>query len=139
MVNTRRLRTGHLWQNRYFSCALSENHLRRAVAYVERNPVRAGIVEQPEQYPWSSAALHLGLVRDRLSMLDPSLGEQWGGAEGWRALLSTPEELQSVRLLRRCTHAGRPFGEDEFVARLEDHFQRRWRRWSFEKSTALAS
>jgi putative transposase len=41
-------------------------------------------------------------------------------------------------LLRRCTYAGRPFGEEEFVARLEDRFKRKWRRWSFEKSGAAA-
>ena len=42
MVNAKRVRSGHLWQNRFFSCALSSSHLRRALAYVERNPVRAG-------------------------------------------------------------------------------------------------
>jgi hypothetical protein len=31
-------------------------------------------------------------------------------------------------------HAGRPFGKEEFIVRLEEHFQRKWRRWSFEKS-----
>ena len=44
MVNARRLRSGHLWQNRFFSCPLSADHLRRVLAYVERNPVRAGLV-----------------------------------------------------------------------------------------------
>ena len=139
MVNTRRLRGGHLWQNRYFSCALSESHLRRTLACVERNPVRAGLVEKPEQYQWSSAAVHLGLISDRLQLLDSTLHEQWGGETAWRELLSTPEELQSLRLLRRCTHAGRPFGEDDFVEHLEQHFQRRWRRWSFERSASATA
>ena len=35
---------GHLWANRYFSTPLDETHLWRAVRYVERNPVRAGLV-----------------------------------------------------------------------------------------------
>ena len=43
--NTRWGRTGHLWQNRFFSCILGLEHLWAALAYVERNPVRAGIVE----------------------------------------------------------------------------------------------
>jgi hypothetical protein len=51
MVNTMRLRSGHLWQNRYFSCPLSESYLRRVLQYVERNPVRAGLVAQAEQIP----------------------------------------------------------------------------------------
>src|ERR1039457_1409342 len=37
-------RTGHLWQNRFFAGVLAPDHLWRALAYVERNPVRAGIV-----------------------------------------------------------------------------------------------
>ena len=37
-------------------------------------------------------------------------------------------------LLRRCTYAGRPFGDEEFVRRLEQQFDRKWRRWSFEKA-----
>ena len=42
MMNARLLRSGHLWQNRFHSCALSPAHLWRALAYVERNPLRAG-------------------------------------------------------------------------------------------------
>ena len=33
---------------------------------------------------------------------------------------------------RRCTYAGRPFGEEEFVREMEERFHRRWRRWGFE-------
>ena len=44
------------------------------------------------------------------------------------------EQTDQVHLLRRCTYAGRPFGDEEFVARMEDHFQRKWRRWSFEQN-----
>jgi putative transposase len=55
-LNASRGRTGHLWQNRFYSCALDEHHLRVALRYVERNPVRANIVERPEQHQWSSAA-----------------------------------------------------------------------------------
>ena len=50
MMNARLSRSGHLWQNRYYSCALSPTHLRRALAYVERNPVRAALVGRPEEY-----------------------------------------------------------------------------------------
>ena len=40
-VNRLHRRSGHLWQNRFFSCALDESHCWQALAYVERNPVRA--------------------------------------------------------------------------------------------------
>jgi putative transposase len=49
MVNAKRLRSGHLWQNRFHSCALSGSHLLRTLAYVERNPLRAGLVAQAQQ------------------------------------------------------------------------------------------
>jgi putative transposase len=139
MVNIKRMRSGHLFQNRFFSCALSSGYLLRTLAYVERNPVRAGMVAQAEQYEWSSASIHLGLVGDRLKLVDVEFWQREGGAEAWRRLLLTPEELTSLRLLRRCTYAGRPYGEEEFVASMESRFQRKWRRWGFEKQTAAAA
>ena len=48
-LNARRNRTGHLWQNRFYSCPLDQRHLWIALRYVERNPVRANLVERPEQ------------------------------------------------------------------------------------------
>jgi putative transposase len=132
MVNTRHLRSGHLWQNRFFSCPLSASHLRRVLAYVERNPVRAGLVAEAEQYQWSSAAIHLGSARNRWQLADVEIWRQQGGAEAWRSLLVRLEELTALRLLRRCTYAGRPFGDAAFVESLENCFQRNWRRWSFE-------
>ena len=139
MINAKLDRSGHLWQNRYFSCALSAKHLRRAIAYVERNPVRAGIVEKAEHYQWSSAATHLGLVADRLQLMDRVFLEEFGGTEAWRALIAEPEELLTLRLLRRCTYAGRPFGEDNFVDKIEQEQGRKWRRWGFEKTFSIAS
>ncbi len=49
---------GHLWQGRFYSCPLDGVHLYAAIRYVERNPVRAGLVERSEDYPWSSALNH---------------------------------------------------------------------------------
>ncbi len=49
--NARWGRTGHLWQNRYFSCVLGASHLWAALAYVERNPVRAEMVGEASEYP----------------------------------------------------------------------------------------
>ena len=106
------------------------------LAYVERNPVRAGLVAEPEQYEWSSAAIHLGLASDRWRLADEEIWLRQGGVEGWRSLLAAAEEGADLRLLRRCTYAGRPFGDDAFVESLENRFQRRWRRWGFEQPAA---
>ncbi len=52
--------SGHVWQGRFFSSPLDETYLWAAVRYVERNPVRAGMVERAEAYRWSSAQAHCG-------------------------------------------------------------------------------
>ncbi len=53
-------RTGHSWQDRFFSCPLDDMHLWRTLAYVERNPVRAHLCSKARERRWSSAAAHCG-------------------------------------------------------------------------------
>jgi len=53
-VNRLHGRSGHLWQNRFYSCVLDEPHYWEAMKYIERNPVKATLVEKAEQWPWSS-------------------------------------------------------------------------------------
>ena len=125
-LNARRGRTGHLWQNRFYSCALAATHLSHALRYVERNPTRAGLAEIVEQYPWSSAAAHL-TGRDPREILDMSFWQDRGGAEDWRSLLATPEELLAVRLLQRGTFTGRPIGNADFIDQLETRSERKLR------------
>lgn len=122
--NARKGRSGHLWQNRYYSCALDEAHLRAALRYVERNPVRAQLVERVQDYRWSSAAAHLELC-ERPALLDATFPAQLGGAGGWRALLAEPEELTLIRNLQRGTFSGRPAGSDSFVKALEQTLERK--------------
>ncbi len=136
--NARRRRSGHLWQNRFYSCPLSERHLWIALRYVEANPVRALLVGRAEQYRWSSAAAHLDLAPDRSGLLDGEFWRRSGGAATWQEMHAAPEPAGHVNLLRRCTYSGRPFGEEEFVERLETRFQRSWRRWTFEKALGAA-
>lgn len=135
-VNAGLGRSGHLWQNRFYSCPLSEDQMWIALRYVEANPVRAGLAARPEQYRWSSAAAHFG-ERELTPVggLDLSFWSRSGGAETWREMHAYSDGEQRLNLLRRCTYAGRPFGNEEFIARLENHFQRNWRRWTFEKTS----
>ena len=65
-------------------------------------------------------------------MLDKEFWAANGGASAWAELLAATEQSLDLRLLRRCTFAGRPFGDDEFTALFERRFQRVWRRWAFE-------
>lgn len=137
-LNTRRHRTGHLWQQRYFSCPLSESHHWVALRYVEQNPCRASMVRAPADYRWSSAAAHLREDKDRSGLLDMDFWSKAGGAEAWRQMHAAAEFTDQVQLLRRCTYSGRPYGGEDFVTRLEQQFQRSWRRWGFEKLAATA-
>ena len=117
-VNAERGWQGHLWQGRYFSCPLDEPHLWEAVRYVERNPVRAGIVGRAEAYPWSSAAPHCGLRAD--PVLSPDL-PLLGAVDDWPAWLEAPDDavsLEQLEILRRRTHTGLPCGNQSFVKRV---------------------
>lgn len=112
--NRKTNQTGHLWQGRFFSCPLDQPHFWSAVRYVERNPVRAGLIAHAWDYEWSSAAGHCGLRRD--PMLSGSL-EQADHVGDWKAFL-LDEDDKAVRLLRQRTRTGRPCGTHDFVKTL---------------------
>lgn len=115
MINARFGWSGHLWQGRYFSTALDDAHLWAAVRYVERNPVRAGIISKPGDYAWSSAKHHLGLKIDKLISGD---GKWSGPVDNWDKVLQDEEDAALVDLLRNRTRSGFPCGDEEFVHKL---------------------
>jgi putative transposase len=123
-LNARRQRSGHLWQNRFFSCPLDWSHLWTALRYVERNPVRAGLVDQAEEYAWSSAKCHLG-GQNRPQLVDMAFWAEAGGAERWKALLASSDERWEMRLLERSTYAGKPLGSKEFCDDVGTLIERR--------------
>ncbi len=59
-VNRKMGTCGHLWQGRFFSCIVNGPHLLTTLKYVERNPVRAGMVSFPWEWELSSAREHIG-------------------------------------------------------------------------------
>jgi putative transposase len=118
---------GHVWQARFFSCPLDETHLWRAMAYTERNPVRAGMVNVADEYRWSSARAH---VRDgdETGILDLGVWRQRYDAARWRDVLrgGVDEETLQERL-RDATLRGRAMGSEEFIDRLEKQMGRKLR------------
>ena len=132
--NARHGRSGHLWQNRYFACSLGPGHLWAALAYVEMNPVRAKLVERPGDYRWSSAAAHLGRP-DTSRMVDMEWWRREYDGMDWEQTLDGSDRDQSA-LLRRCTYAGRPFGDEEFVKAISEQFGRHWVRGRPKKERA---
>lgn len=121
-LNKKRKRSGHLWQCRFFSCALDEAHLFAAVRYVERNPVRAGLAKRPEDYAWSSARAHVMGFKDPLLSRNCPLAQQ---LTDWSAYLSDGEDAHAIEVVCESTRTGRPAGDAEFIQRIEQQLGRR--------------
>jgi len=117
---------GHLWQGRYFSCVLDEQHLLSAGRYVERNPVRASLAESAEKWKWSSAAAHCGIAGDPFGFsLDSLLEILAFSRRGWRELLSEAQTETEITEIRSHTSVGRPLGNKKFLAGIEKEIGRR--------------
>jgi putative transposase len=122
--NARHTSSGHAWQGRFYSCPLDEPHLWAALRYAELNSVRAGVVAQPEAWPWSSAAAHCGLVEPDVCLEMEVWRKRWDFAS-WREYLGIGETKAELSAIRACTHTGRPLGSAEFVKALEQATVRR--------------
>ena len=126
LINRLHGRSGHLWQNRFYSCPMDVSHERAALRYVERNPVRARLVRLAWRYPWSSAAAHCGEA-DRSGLLDVAVWRRRYNPDAWRAILKQVEDEQMIQRIRSQTFNGRPLAGDHFVAKLEAKLHRRLR------------
>lgn len=119
-INRRKKQMGHLFQGRYKALLIDvDSYLLELVRYMHNNPVRAGIVKEPEEYPWSSHVAYLGDVSV------PWLSTDWVLAHFFR------QEKLAIELYRQYVVAGkdnphkkefhcgsfqgRILGEDSFV------------------------
>jgi putative transposase len=118
-LNRRLSRSGHLWQGRFYSCPMDDAYFLVALAYVELNPVRAGICADPADYEWSSARAHLGtgnagiIEMYRWERLIPRMNVDWS------EYLHAFEPGPTLDRLRSCTSRGIPAGNKKFIRRLE--------------------
>jgi len=120
--NRRHRRSGRLWQNRYYSCPVEPGrHLWVVARYIERNPVRAGIVRSVEDWRWSSAEAHVRGTSDGV-LSEPSWLDRNEIGEYRRHLTMDEEEQEDE--IRRATSTGRPWGTAGFVAKLERSLKR---------------
>ena len=123
-VNRKYGKSGTLWEGRHKGCTLaSDGYFLRCMRYIEMNPVRAHMVERPEQYPWSSFKSNASGKSDELithhkSYAELSATDQLRG-EAYRALFDTvmvPEEIDEIR---SAVQTGTPLGNDRFRAQIE--------------------
>jgi len=121
--NAKHRSSGHVWQGRYYSCPLDRPHLWEALRYTELNPVRSGLVAEPESWTWSSAAIHCGTaVTNRLLSMEP-WRERWD-VSSWKNYLLAGETESEILSMRQSTHTGRPLGTEEFVRDMEKATER---------------
>lgn len=117
VINTIHERTGTLWEGRYKSSLVcDERHMLICHRYIELNPVRAGIVDDPGSYPWSSYA-HYALGRhDHLITEHPTyLGLGATLAErrdAFRFMFRGEIDESSLRNIRDATNAGVALGAE---------------------------
>ena len=119
-INARGRWTGHLFQSRFASVVMDESHIIAAVRYVSLNPVRAHLVTQAQDWPWSSVRAHLKGDDDGLVAVAPVLAR----VPDFVALLADAGD-QGFGALRTAEISGRPLGNDEFIAGLERILGRR--------------
>jgi len=128
--NDRQRRTGTLWEGRFKSTLIqSERYLLSCMAYIDLNPVRAGMVSSAGDYPWSAFAHSIGRRTDRLITPHPlfwELGNTPFAREAAYAQL-VQEGVNSVqqKALTDATLQGWALGEPGFVADLQKMTQRR--------------
>ena len=116
MINFRENVRGFLFQGRFSSCPVyTDRYLLASVRYIERNPVKAGVVKFPWSYEWSSAAFHCGEVASDPLVSDSSL---FSGVTSWREFLSTDSTLTPE--LEGKIRTGRPFGPEKFYSIAEE-------------------
>ncbi len=115
---------GHLRQGRFASYPMNGPYLLPAVRYVEINSVRAGPVESPGVYPWSSAAAHLTGRHDELVKVEPLLKL----VSYWVSFLSTQCSDTESEALRRHERTCRSLGDNDFITRLGSATGRSMRR-----------
>jgi putative transposase len=122
-VNSNHDWRGHLWQERFYSFVMDEDHFLAAVRYVELNPVRAGLSDRPDGWRWSSVHAHLGNVSDPLVATAPTLEQ----ISDWQRFLSQDCPVDQFDDIRKHTRTGRPAGDEEFIRELEGVTGRRLR------------
>jgi putative transposase len=82
--------------------------------------IRAGIVERPEDYPWSSAQAHFRGLDDQLVSVEPLLAL----VKDWRAFLKGENHERDQESIRQHERTGRPLGSESFLTQIEQHTDR---------------
>ena len=128
--NDTQQRSGTLWEGRYKSTLIqAERYLLACMAYIDLNPVRAGLVAHPRDYPWSSFGHYTGQRIDRL-ITPHALFWELGNTPFAREAAYAQLVLSGISVVQQAalTDAalqGWALGEPDFVADLQKRTARR--------------
>jgi putative transposase len=119
-INRRERRSGTLWESRYHSTPVdTENYLLACLRYVELNPVRGGLVQNAEEYRWSSYRQRLGFDAERWIDLDVcyrSLGESpTTRAAVYAEYVASGARAREAEVIRAATQRGQIAGNETFI------------------------
>jgi len=123
-VNRRYRRTGTLWDSRYKSSLVeAETYLLACQRYIELNPVRAAMVNDPAHYRWTSYRAN-GLGHPNARLTPHPLYRALGGDDkerqsAYRALFRALPDLAAINDIRLALHQSQPVGNARFHARIE--------------------
>jgi len=110
---------GHLWQSRFYSNPMDEEHFWEALRYAELNPVRAGLARQAWDWPWSSAGAHVTGI-DKTGLLNMDKWKSRFNGNQWIDFLKKGLRLgEEIEMIRLATRTGRPLGSKSFIKNLE--------------------
>jgi putative transposase len=129
-INRTYRRSGTLWEGRFRSCLMQEDsYVLACYRYIEMNPVRAGMVEHPAEYRWSSYRANAQAEQSALitrHSLYQALGEATGArSEAYRELFRHQLELGLVDQIRSATNGNYALGSSRFTAEVERVLGRR--------------
>jgi putative transposase len=129
-INRTYRRRGTLWEGRHKGMLVeSERYLLLCMRYIELNPVRAGMVAQPQHYRWSSyAANALGEDNCIVSPHDEylRLGQTHPQRrEAYRALFDAELTAKALDRIRNCARSGTPMGNKGFKEQIEKTLKRK--------------
>ena len=117
-INRKYLRSGRVWQNRFFSCIVdTDEHLWAVARYIENNPVKAGMVTDALDYKWSSAKYHL--IGEQDSLMERSHWLKEEDREDYRLFLSKHDE-RVTNAINQATRSGRPYCSSVALLSLEN-------------------
>jgi putative transposase len=108
--------TGHLFQGRFGSAAMDEDHLLAAFRYVALNPVKAGLVEAAADWPWASTRAHMAGQSTAHVDVQPALSRVGDFAA---FLAEDPRDGARWAEVLGAEMIGRPVGAEAWVRRLE--------------------